>query len=169
MIKKFCDYKTDESYLDSNFAPLYHYTTTWGFYNIISTKTIKTTDVEHPFGSDKIKMVSLTRNPNLDISYFKEYLDVCIELDRNKLNKKYKIIPYDFFIHTKKEKLPKSNIERKKPFEFEEVIISDIKNVMDFIISVNFKNNSIIDRQVATLLGLLKNKNIIIYNDGRIY
>lgn len=159
----------DESYLDSNFAPLYHHTTTHSFYNIMSENILKTSEIEHPFKSKKVKMVSLTRNSNLDISYFKAFLDVVIELDRNKLNKKYKIIPYDFFIHTKKEILPKSNIKREKEYEFEEIIPTDIKNISEYIISINFKDDSIMDRQVASILPTLKDKNIIIYNNGKLY
>lgn len=90
-------------------------------------------------------------------------------MDTNLLNKKYKIIPYDFFIHSKKEVRPKSDNSRKEPFEFEEIILKDIDNIMDYIISVNFKDMSIFDRQIASILPILKTNNKIIYKNGKLY
>jgi hypothetical protein len=163
MINKFKNFKyIEESYLDSNFDPLYHKTTTYDFYKIIEENTLRTTKIPHPFKKELIKMVSLTRNPNLDLSYFKLFLDVIIELDRDILIKNH-------IIHTGKEKFPKSNILRKDPFENEEIILSDINNITDFIISVNFKNDSIIDKQVAMIIPILRKNNIKIYNNGKIF
>lgn len=167
MIKKFNNFFIDESYLESGYAPLYHHTTTYGFINIINEDRLKKTDIENPLNSEKVKMVSLSRNKNLDLSYYKFNIDVVIELDTNKLNKNYKIIPYDFFIHLKKEDKPKSSILRNSPFEFEEIILSDIENITEYIISVNFKDDSILDRQIASILPKLRQKNITIYNNGR--
>jgi hypothetical protein len=159
----------EESYLDSNFAPLYHRTTTYGIFDIISSDVLKMTDFENLFNGDKIKMVSLTRNKNLNLDYYKPFLDVIIELDVNELRKKYKILKYYFFIHSKKEDKPKSNIYRQEPFEFEEIILKDVKNISDYIISVNFEDNSILDRQVASIIPILRNKKIKIYNNVQEY
>jgi hypothetical protein len=170
MINEFKNFKyIEESYLDSNFAPLYHKTTTYDFYKIINENILRTTNIKHPFKNKFIKMVSLTRNPNLDLSYFKLFLDVIIELNKNILIRNYKIIPYDFFIHTGKEKFPKSNTLRKEPFENEEIILSNINNILNFIISVDFKNDSILDRQVAMTIPILRKNNIKIYNNGKIF
>jgi hypothetical protein len=125
MINEFKNFKyIEESYLDSNFAPLYHKTTTYDFYKIINENILRTTN---------------------------------------------KIIPYDFFIHTGKEKFPKSNTLRKEPFENEEIILSNINNILNFIISVDFKNDSILDRQVAMTIPILRKNNIKIYNNGKIF
>ena len=167
-INNFYNY-IEESYLDSNFTPIYHKTTTYDFYKIINENILRTSEVKHPFNNEFIKMVSFTRNPKLDLSYFKFFLDVVIKLDKNLLNKNYKIIPYDFFINTNKEKFPKSNLSRKEPFEFEEIILKDIDNVIDYIISVDFENNTITDRQVAMTLPILRKNNIKIYNNGEIF
>lgn len=167
-INNFYNY-IEESYLDSNFAPIYHKTTTYDFYKIINENTLRTSEVKHPFNNKLIKIISFTRNPKLDLSYFKFFLDVVIKLDKNLLNKNYKIIPYDFFINTNKEKFPKSNILRKEPFEYEEIILKDIDNFMDYIISVDFENNTITDRQVAMTLPILRKNNIEIYNNGEIF
>jgi hypothetical protein len=40
---------------------------------------------------------------------------------------------------------------------------------MYYIISVNFLGTSILDRQIANILPLLKNNNKIIYNNGKLY
>lgn len=168
MIKDFCIF-IDESYLDSNYAPLYHYTTTYGFIDIINDNKLKKTEFENSFNGEKIRMVSLTRNKELDLEHYKPFLYVVIELDTNLLNKKYKIIPYDFFIHSKKEIRTKSDASRKEPFEFEEIILRDINNIMDYIISVNFKGTSILDRQVASIIPILRSKKIKIYNNGQEY
>lgn len=168
MIKDFSIF-IDESYLDSNYAPLYHHTTTYAFFSIINDNELKKTEIENSYKGKKIKMVSLTRKKDLDLEHYKPFLDVVIELDTNLLNKKYKIIPYDFFIHSKKEVRPKSDNSRKEPFEFEEIILKDIDNIMDYIISVNFKDMSIFDRQIASILPILKTNNKIIYKNGKLY
>lgn len=159
----------DESYLNSNFAPLYHKTTTWGIFDIISSNVLKMSEYDNIFNGEKIKMVSFTRDKSLSLDYYKPFLDVVIELDTNLLKGNYKILKYDFFIHSNKEDKPKSNIYRKEPFEFEEIILKDIENISDYIISINFQNNSILDRQVASIIPKLRNKKIIIYNNGREY
>jgi hypothetical protein len=164
MIKKFNIFTIEEAYLESNLAPLYHHTTTYNFINIINDNKF-----ENPFKLDKIKMVSLSRSKYLDLSYYKFHLDVVIELDRIKLSENYRIIPYDFFIHSKKEDKPKSSLERISPFEYEEIILEDINNIMDFIISINFKEDSILDRQIASIIPILSKKNITLYSNGKIY
>ena len=159
----------DESYLDSNYAPLYHNTTTYAFTDIIIDNKLKKTEFENSYNGKKIKMVSLTRKKDLDLNYYKPFLDIVVELDTNLLSRKYKIIPYDFFIHSEKEFQAKSDILRKEPFEFEEIILNDIDNIMYYIISVNFLGTSILDREIAKILPLLKNNNKIIYNNGKLY
>ncbi len=67
------------------------------------------------------------------------------------------------------EDKPKSNTKRESPFEFEEIILKDINNIMDYIISIDFQNNSILDRPVAFVLPILRNRKITIYNDGKEY
>jgi len=161
--------KNYESYLLSNFAPLYHYTDMKSFINILITNKIEKTRMEHPFKGSKIKMVSLSRLKNLDLGYLKPFLDIVIELDKNKLNKKYKIIPYDFFICSRKEIYPKSNLKRKEHFEYEEIIIDDIDNILGYIISVDFRNGSIFDRDINDILDILEKNNIKIYTDGKEY
>jgi hypothetical protein len=47
--------------------------------------------------------------------------------------------------------------------------LSNINNILDFIISVNFKNDSILDRQVAMTIPILRKNNIKIYNNGKIF
>ena len=168
MICNYLDF-SEESYLDSNFAPLYHKTNTYDLYHIIISNVLKMTNFENIYSGKVIKMVSLTRNKNLNLDYYKPYLDVNIKLDRNKLMKKYKIIQYDFFIHNNKENKPKSNIFRSSPFEFEEIILKDVKNILEYIISIDFLNDSIIDKQIADIIPILRSKNIIIYNNGQEY
>ena len=159
----------NDSYLDTNFAPLYHRTTTYGFIDIIQSNTLKITEYDNIYQDDTVKMVSFTSDKKLNLDYYKSFLDVVIEINRDKLKENYKIIKYDFFIHSKKEDKPKSNIHRIEPFEFEEIVIKDISNIDRYIISVNFENNSIMDRNVASLIPLLREKNIKIYNNGYEY
>lgn len=167
-ILKWFDYIID-SYLETNNAPLYHRTTTYGFLEIIKSNTLKMTEFDNIYQDSIIHMVSFTRNKNLNLDYYKPFLDVVIEIDREKLKDNYKIIKYDFFIHNKMEDKPKSNINRIEPFEFEEIVIKDISNIDRYIISVNFENNSLMDKQVASLIPILREKNIKIYNNGYEY
>lgn len=156
----------EESYLLSNRAPLYHLTDIMSLYDILSDNKLKRTEFDNIFKDKVINMVSLTRNSDLNLSYYKEFLDVVIELDRDMLNSKYKIIPYDFFINNKKEIHAKSSIMRKSPFEFEEIILKDIDNVISYIISLNFKDEGIYNPIFNQILKLIKNKNIKIKKDG---
>ena len=53
-------------------------------------------------------------------------------------------------------------------YEFEEVCLENISNIMDYIISVNFVNNSFYD--CYNTIDILINKEIEIYEDGtRLY
>lgn len=158
-----------ESYLESNYAPLYHNTDYLSFIDIINDNELKCSSNPNLFDGEIVSMVSLTRKKDLDLSYYNPYLEIEIELDANKLRNKYKLIPYDYFIHNNREKLSKSNINREYPFEYEEMVLVDIDNVMNYIISINFKNNIIFNKSIQTIIPILKNKNIILYNDGEVY
>jgi len=52
---------------------------------------------------------------------------------------------------------------------YQEIILTDIIDIDKYILSVNFRNNSIFDNPVAKILPILKNKNIKIYVDGKEY
>jgi hypothetical protein len=166
-IKKLVDF--NESYLDSNFAPLYHFTDEYSFHNIVNENTLRVSRNDNILDGKVINIVSLTRDDRLNLEHYKMFTDVMIKLDRDKLNKKYKIVKYDFFVHSKKEDKPKSNPDRKEPFEFEEFIERDIENVLDYIISVDFRNGCIMDRNVASTIPTLRKRNITIYDDGKEY
>lgn len=156
-----------ESYLLSNFAPLYHQTSVYGFINIMKSNIISKTKHTHPYKNEKIKMISLTRDKNLILDH--TIIDISIELDTHKLKEKYKIIPYDYFIHSNMENKPKSDIHRKSKFEPEEMILRDIENIMDYIISVDFKNDSIFEYIILPLIPILRKEGKIIYSNGKVY
>ncbi len=163
-MKKFQEF-IEESYLESNHAPLYHYTDIYGFNDIIKSNTLKVGIYDNIFKDKKIKMVSLSRNKNVDFGYYKYFMDVIIELDKNKLMKNYKIIPYDFFIHTNKENRTKDDLLRKSPFEFEEIILTDVKDILKYIISVDFKNKTFLNANET--IPILDKNNIKIYINGK--
>ena len=165
MIKNFTDY-IEESYLDSNHAPLYHICGIHSLYDILKDNILKKGYFENPLNGEFLHMVSLTRYKKLNLNYYKEFCECIIELDKNKLSQNYKIYKYDFFIHAKQEDKPKSNINRNKPIEFEEMILNDILNIDKYILSIDFINNSlsIISNE---LLSLLTMKNIKILNNGK--
>ncbi len=123
MIIKFIKFL--EKYLTSNNAPLYHFTSTFPFNEIIREDKIKVGYYENSYYDKKLYVVSLTRDKNFT-NYRKS--NIRFELDKNKLKNNYKIIPYDYFIHSKIEKYPKSNLKRVKEIEFEEIILDDKNN-----------------------------------------
>lgn len=158
-------FEFNESYLQSIFA-LYHITNEYYLLEIIKNNKILKGWTDNPFKDSKIKMVSLTRNPRMRLD-FKDDSNVVIELDKNKMiNKGYKFVPYDFFIHNKKENKPKSNPDRKEPFEFEECVLKDINNVKEYIISVNFPSDSFYDPSIINCIKELKNQNIKVLRNG---
>jgi hypothetical protein len=163
-VKKFDEF--NESYLKSNFAPLYHLTNEYYLLEIIKNDKILKGWSDNSLKDKKIKMVSLTREPRMRLN-FKADSNVIIELDKNKMiNKGYKFVPYDFFIHSKKENKTKSNPDRKEPFEFEECVLKDIDNVKDYIISVNLPSSSFYDPSIIKCIKDLKNKNIKVLKNG---
>jgi hypothetical protein len=164
-IKDFENKFIDESYLLSNYSPLYHLTDVYFLDSIIDDNCLKVGWVDNHFFGKSMKIISLTRNPKMNLSHYKDF-DVIIELDKNELIKNgYKIYPYDFFIQSKKEDLPKSNKDRKSPFEFEEAITKDVSNISKYIISVNFLGNSIFE--IPSLSKKIKEKNIKVYKNGK--
>lgn len=131
----------EESYLKSNFAPLYHYTDVWCLEKILNDNILKIGWYDNIFKDIKIKFISLTRNKDLDFSHYRK-INIRLCLDTNKLKKFYKIIPYDFFIHQNKTKFGKISSQIRKnektPYESEEIILSDIQNINEYIISIDF-------------------------------
>lgn len=125
-----------DSYLDSNNAPLYHVTDAWTLVNLILKENIlKVGYFNHPTEIGNGKFLSLSR----DISFRNDHRDneVIICLDKNKLINNYKIVPYDFYIHTKKEKYKKWEVDRKR-FENEEIIHTEIKKLNKYIVYIKF-------------------------------
>ena len=61
------------NFIDDN-APLYHHTNIYSLYDILKDDTLKVTNFNNKYLNTEIKMVSLSRNPNLNISYYKEFL-----------------------------------------------------------------------------------------------
>jgi hypothetical protein len=59
MIKDFSGF-IDESYLDSNHGPLYHYTTTYQFVEILESNTLKVSQFENPVKGKKEKVKIVT-------------------------------------------------------------------------------------------------------------
>ena len=147
-----------ESYLKSNFSPIYHLTNDYYLLEILKSNIISKGWTENPFFGKKIKIVSLTREPSFRLS-FKEDSNIVIELDKNKMIMDgYRFIPYDFFIQSGKEDKPKSNTNRKQPFEFEECLKSDITNIKKYIISVNFTSDLFYTKSSIDSIKLLKSE-----------
>jgi hypothetical protein len=84
MINKF-DMFIEESYLDSNYVPLYHFTTEWSLESILEDNVLKTGWVENPFFKEKEKIVSFTRNKDLKMIHYKSDLNTFLCIDKNKL------------------------------------------------------------------------------------
>jgi hypothetical protein len=133
MIKFFLDF-IDESYLYSNNAPLYHFTNTWSLNQILTSNELFIGHFDHKIDDRIVKIISLTRNRNFDVKY-KEF-DVKICLDKDKLINNYKLKPYDFF-NTKSDK-KKWEIDRINPYEFEEVVECNIKDLNKYILYIDF-------------------------------
>ena len=136
MILDFTDF-VEESYLDSNHAPLYHFTTIWHLKDILETNKLSVGYYDHLVNGEKTKIVSLTRDKNFNINYKEFEVKIC--LDKQKLISNFKINPYDFFSVSKGD-LKKWDLNRINPFENEEVINYDIKNINKYILYIDFFN-----------------------------
>ena len=165
MMSNFQDF-LEESYLESNFGPIYHFTNSYYLYSILSENILKTGWFENPFFGKNLKIVSFSREKNMNIDEYKADLDIIICINKNKMIiDGYKLYPYDYFIQSGKEKYSKSNILRTKPFEFEEASKIDISNIDKYIMFIDFLKDSLFNS--SNSVKILKKKNIPIYEDGR--
>lgn len=133
MIRGFLDF-IDESYLDSSNAPLYHLTTSWSLNQILKSNELSIGYFDHKIGDKILKIVSLTRDKNLNIDS-KEF-ELKISLDKNRLVNRYKLRPYDFF--GAKSDRKKWEIDRVNPYESEEITECNIKDLNQYILYIDF-------------------------------
>lgn len=162
---KFKDF-LEESYLDSNFAPLYHFTNNYYLLNILKENILKVGWFDNPFFGKSVKIVSFSRINRININNYKNDLNVILCLDKNRMIiDGYKFYPYDYFIHSGKETYSKSSIYRFEPFEFEEASVDNIIDIDKYIIYVDFIEDSLFDSPDS--INILKKKNIPIYEAGR--
>lgn len=125
-----------DSYLDSNNTPLYHFTDSWTLVNmILEDNSLKIGNFKNPTEMGDKNILSLTRDVNFKLEHRDNEVMIC--LDKNKLLNKYKIVSYDFYIHTKKDNHKKWEIDRKR-FENEEIIYTEIKDLNKYILSIKF-------------------------------
>lgn len=134
MIKDFSGF-IDESYLDSNHAPLYHFTSVWSLNDILKLNELSLGHYDHKIGEKISKIISLTRDKSFNIENREFEVKICI--DKDKLISNYRINPYDFFSIKDKKKW---EIDRINPFESEELTNCDIKNLNKYILYIDFFN-----------------------------
>jgi len=172
MILKFKEFTNEmKSDLISNHAPLYHFTNSFYLIDIINDDVLSKGWFQHKVRNKNTSIVSLTRNKNFNITYYKNDTNIRICLDSDKLRHDYSIIPYDFFINSNTEHLPKSNPNRKSKYEYEEICSNNIYNIHKYIISIDlikyvmeYENGSL-DLPIKKLLNLNKNIKInVLYN-----
>lgn len=155
IIKKFDDF-VNESYLKGSRQPLYHYTSNYGITKILSDDLLKTSLVSRPKGT---KAICLTRNPyfthdggvktspRIVLDYDKLIRDgyrshpvdeigiAARGMDRNLIKSNFKEIKSGTRGTKHGLDLPKNP---KLETEFEERIYKDIKNLGNYIISIDF-------------------------------
>ena len=111
---------------------IFHFTSWVGL-----AKILKSNKLRFPYQYDYI---SFTRDPALwnhnESAYWGLYR---ITVDGNKLSNKYKIEPFDYFHDNRGIKYPKgSMLAHPYPDEMEERVMSEIDNVKNYIIQVDF-------------------------------
>lgn len=75
----------EESYLESNFAPIYHFTNSYYLLTILRENILKVGWFDNPFFGKKIKIISFARNNKLNIGNYKIDLNVILCFDKNKM------------------------------------------------------------------------------------
>ncbi len=155
MIRGFLDF-IDESYLDSSNAPLYHFTTTWSLNQILKSNELSIGYFDHKIGDKILKIVSLTRDKNLNIDN-KEF-ELKVSLDKNRLVNRYKLRPYDFF--GAKSDRKKWEIDRVNPYESEEITECNIKDLNQYILYIDFFDVSFIYPYLKDIKTYLNKYNI---------
>ena len=92
----------------------------------------------HLLNGNEVRTLSLTRNPNLIA--INNSSDVIFCLNKDILTTKFKVYPYDYFIVNKREYEKKFSPKRIEPFEYEEALDKDIKNLNKYLLYINFND-----------------------------
>ncbi len=161
----------DESFLETNRAPLYHFTYSYYLNTILNENKLKIGDIDSPINNNFYKIISFTRNKNMVSPEHRRDINVRLEFNTDRLRHDYRLIPYDFYIHQKSETKPKSNILRTKNVEFEEVCLKDIEDINKYLTKIEFiiENDSEYYLCLTNLKNyLFKNNKIEIYYNGEI-
>ena len=156
------------NYMDKTYIPtLYYICDVRDLNSIINDNILKRGYIMNQVNGKMLNIIYLTRFKKMNLNEYKEFNYCVIKLDKNKLSQNYKIQNYDFFIHSKQEHKPKSDIGRIKPVEFTEIILKDIKNIDKYILSIDFIDNSLLYIIDVEILKSLNKKNIKILNNGK--
>lgn len=121
---------------------LYYYATKYDLKKILFSNTI----MKCEFKSNNKKFIIVNDSKEIIEEYYKPYIDIIIELDRNKLKQKYEI-------------------EIDKNYKY--IIYDDIENIYNYILSINFLNESIFDSDISKFINNIIEKNIKIYVNGK--
>jgi hypothetical protein len=124
----------DESYLLSGRAPLYHFTYAYYLNLILDSNKLSIGHTDALVKNIPKKFISFTRDKNLKIPEHRED----IEFNTDRLLNDYKLISYDFYITNYIEDKTKSDPNRIKNVEFEEICLEDILNLNRYIARIEF-------------------------------
>lgn len=152
----------------------YHWTSSYYLRAILEDNKLK---INRTYKELNIKGICLTRDITYDYRKIRDWYDVRLMLDKNKLNNNYKVIPYDYHSTSgRKFEYDKRNINTTTPYEFEEdVITEEIKDLHKYLKEVHYFNN-ISDNGLELKFMIEKynirnKKNVTIerYDDEKIY
>ena len=147
----------NEGYFRQN---LYHFTTMFPFKRILETNILELGYYLNSFEDEKIKTVSLTRNKDL---FLDRKTTIRLEFDGDLLYQDFQIIPYDFFIHNKQENRVKSDIERIKDVQTEEIILKPIHEIYKYLKGVIFYDINDIHKEDNLIKKLLMKNNDVVF------
>lgn len=144
-----------EFLLENQGYPLYHGLNIDSLSQILKTNSIRTgwIDKESHWPSSTGSIVSTTRSfnfaKNWSLDFSREGAYYVIQLDRQKLRQRYKVIPFNYFGSELNDALPKARWQYGTSFtemdrnQFEEAITKDIKPALPYITAVIMNSKAI--------------------------
>lgn len=172
-ILKFIEFDIElyESYLSSNYAPLYHLTDKWSLARILRTNKIELGYYDMKTHIGDTKAVSLTRDETLKIK--NKVFGCAIVLDSNELRNNYSIKPYDFFINQDKTKLGKIQNKERKLLDhgYEEYLDKEIIDLNNYIIRIDiFKLSDfyLLKKDFENYIEIYPSVEIFLYHENKL-
>jgi hypothetical protein len=122
-IQEFIDFKTQFLLQENNYAPIFHNTSQ--LIDVLRTNKL--------LPSREFKTISFTRDYGFAHNWYHD--SAVLVINKNKLSRNYKLIPYDFYNDSSIDRFPEEMSDKQD--EMEEYVTKPIVNLDRYLVSIN--------------------------------